>query len=921
MSLYGALFGGVSSLQAQAGKISTISNNIANVNTVGYKGAEGLFENLVTSAGIGNGGGVIGASRQLVDQQGLLQSTDSSTDIAISGGGFFVVNDSATNSGEVFYTRVGSFTQDSLGNFRNAAGYFLQAWPLDRNGLLPGEPGNSNTTSSANLSSLTTVNVQNLTGTASATTSVGIGANLKSTQSAYLGAGFTATLDRSDTANYGTGGLTAKGIIVPSTTDSLTEGDSFTVTTSSGVNSTFTYGGFTRSRNVTNGTGAGDSSGALGNGQATLVNTPINVTAGNIDVVNGDNTVTLTVASTANLRVGDWVTVSGLTTDFGGYTVATDINGLRQITNIPNGTTFEFEAAAPAGSNGTSAEGAVATPNPIKTTSADPDVYITQHDHGLQSGDTIVLSGVTGGVGGFTLGDFNSTDGYVVTVIDDDHFTITMADDAGSTAGGGTGTIISDSRLFTGRILNASLATDKFLGSLATSDFTAAGLTFTISTSTDSHTFSYVSGTPNTALGQFNTLNNLATAINAQTDLSARVVNNQLFVGAVDANDLVTFENGSEIGVQGPPVQRGIDWIGELGLDDVATASGGRFNSLQSLASVINDVDGLTSTVVNPNGGSSITIHTSDPLASITIADTALGGGGNTGSVLAALGIVDSLEGGSPVAGTDTEAASYDPSDNTKNMASGSITAQFSRPIQIYDALGTTHNLTIGFIKTGVNTWAAEVYIQPADEVTTSGNDGQIAFGTMTFNGDGTLASIDSALTQALNITWNPSTNGADPSSITVDWGTAGPVGTGQSDGLGQFASDYRVGFVNQNGAPVGQLTGVSISDDGTITASFSNGETQALYKIPLAQFSDVNELQQSSAGVFSQTQSSGTVNLAQAGAGGAGGIVANSLEASNVDLADQLTDMIVAQRSYQAASKVITIADQLLDDLNRAIQ
>ena len=184
MSLYGALFSGVSGLNSQSNKIGIISDNISNVNTIGYKGNAALFQSLVTSAASTaafSPGGVLGSNRQQVDRQGLLQSTDSPTDIAISGDGFFVVNQAADQSGQVLYTRAGSFRQDSTGNFRNSAGFFLQAWPLDREGRLPGEPGNLDTTSSANLTSLRTVNVQNLTGVAASTTSVSIGANLNAT--------------------------------------------------------------------------------------------------------------------------------------------------------------------------------------------------------------------------------------------------------------------------------------------------------------------------------------------------------------------------------------------------------------------------------------------------------------------------------------------------------------------------------------------------------------------------------------------------------------------------------------------------------------------------------------------------------------------------------------------------------------------
>lgn len=140
MSLYGALFGGVSGLKAQSSKIGVISDNIANVNTVGYKQSQALFETLVVNSSstvLYQTGGVRGESRINVDKQGLLLTTEAPTDLAISGNGFFVVSKNIAGTGLPYYTRAGSFRQDSLGNFYNAQGFFLQGWPLDREGRLP----------------------------------------------------------------------------------------------------------------------------------------------------------------------------------------------------------------------------------------------------------------------------------------------------------------------------------------------------------------------------------------------------------------------------------------------------------------------------------------------------------------------------------------------------------------------------------------------------------------------------------------------------------------------------------------------------------------------------------------------------------------------------------------------------------------
>ena len=141
MSLYGAMFSGVSGLAAQSQALGMISDNISNVNTIGYKGTTARFETLVTEAASRttySPGGVRSIPFQKIDRQGLLQGSASATDIAIVGNGFFVVNeDSVPGIGDNYlFTRAGNFTMDNSGNM-TANGYYLQGWRLDSAGNLP----------------------------------------------------------------------------------------------------------------------------------------------------------------------------------------------------------------------------------------------------------------------------------------------------------------------------------------------------------------------------------------------------------------------------------------------------------------------------------------------------------------------------------------------------------------------------------------------------------------------------------------------------------------------------------------------------------------------------------------------------------------------------------------------------------------
>jgi flagellar hook protein FlgE len=187
MSLFSALASGVSGLTSQASAMGAISDNITNVNTIGFKSTKVNFQTLVTkqtSSTLYSAGGVLSKPRQDTGVQGLLQASTSQTDISISGQGFFVVNE-ASRPGvddQFLYTRSGSFFQDNEGYLRNTAGFYLQAWPTDASGeVVAANPDltvpNQNIVSTDYLSG---VNLTRVGGTATATSNISIGANLPS---------------------------------------------------------------------------------------------------------------------------------------------------------------------------------------------------------------------------------------------------------------------------------------------------------------------------------------------------------------------------------------------------------------------------------------------------------------------------------------------------------------------------------------------------------------------------------------------------------------------------------------------------------------------------------------------------------------------------------------------------------------------
>ena len=215
MSLFGALNSGVSGLSAQAAAMGVISDNIANSSTHGYKGTVSRFSTLVTSAATDNSytpGGVSMHPHTLINQQGLIQSTQNSTAAAISGTGFFIVS-AVTNpdtTDERVFTRAGDFYPDKSGNLRNSAGFYLQGWATDRNGNLLDRASriiaNTNNSSTADLQ---TINIQQ-TALAAETQIVKLGANLNSDQNLFDKSSLTSTgnagVPNAGTALIGTGG-------------------------------------------------------------------------------------------------------------------------------------------------------------------------------------------------------------------------------------------------------------------------------------------------------------------------------------------------------------------------------------------------------------------------------------------------------------------------------------------------------------------------------------------------------------------------------------------------------------------------------------------------------------------------------------------------------------------------------------------
>ncbi|HEY8964153.1 MAG TPA: flagellar hook-basal body complex protein [Alphaproteobacteria bacterium] len=654
MSLFGSLITGVSALSAQAQAMGMIANNIANVQTVGYKRREAAFQSLVTSESANaryTPGSVLARAVQKIDGQGALQQTNSTTDVAVSGNGFFVVQREPTGLQESLFTRAGSFSEDANGYLKNTAGFYLMGWRIDANGNLP--------SGRDDISSLEAINVSLLGGLTKATNTAEFNINLNATEdriayplSTSQAADFKRTIKVYDSLGE------AKDVELQ-----FIHHESPTAKSTSAVGGA----GMTRSQ--------------------LLTAVSPNITAGEtINIAVGAVNATYTVTATSTVQ--DLI-------DF----VNNDA-GLRDV------------AAAELTTNG--------------------EINVVARNFG----EAVAVTN----------------------------------------------------------------------GSSATGVGAASALGFTTQANTNSSTL-LGPLTPTTVL------NTLGTVVNGNTLA--------VTVGA----SAYTF-----------------------------TVAAG--NTVQTLIDAINtNMAGVARAELTAAGALRI--------QSLSEADAVAVGNGSSGTMATQLGMTAAAE-------TIPVAPQIVPDAGLADTANPFGWWQLS---MVYLGTGTV-----------------------------------LSRGSMNFSEQGTLnAAADTDGNREISLTGINWGNGSALQDIDID-----------ISGLTQFSGEYNVTSASQNGAALGLRTGIEVDRKGTVIARFSNGQTTALFQLPLATFTASNGLSEQTGNAFIQTSNSGSYNLREAGSGGAGLIEGSAVESSNVDIADEFTKMIVTQRAYSAGTKVIRTADEMTEELLR---
>ena len=708
MSILGALQAGVSGLAAQSSAMGAVADNIANMNTIGYKNNNVSFSTLVTkqvSSSKYSAGGVQSHSSQSIDAQGLLSSVSSTTSLAVSGQGYFVVNSSNIGDGTWAYTRAGDFLKDETGYLVNSGGYYVQAWSLmpwdgtadaatvEINGIVymkayKDDNGqtvyiNDNIVDERNLRG---INLSNIGGTATATTQISFGANLPS------------------------------GSRI---------GDTHSV-------STLIYD-------------------SLGN--ASNISLNYNKTAANAW---GLDTSIPTGSAAVNMYTkNDLVYSSIAQMEF------TDIPSVGSVIKI-NDVTFEF-------TNGNAAAtGNVAVDMSQANSVAD------------------------------VLASFKEA--ITDNIRDAGRFSI-------------DGNAIKVQQSLTGDELKFDCS-----GTLAC---TQASANIDKSSGLPSGTFSLK------AID--NSIKNCA----------------YIDVTSIAENDSITIDGIKFIFANGTNAADGSEiYVGFDAADSVA----------KNIANLVKNIQ--DSGVAEPErfiaSGMTLQIIPSSTGEDIAITDNGL------------TGAAKYISGGAENNITDTMP----------------IVNKFK-----YD---------------GIEQLGAQI---PA----------------VMFNSDGTPKEIN---VSDMEIFW---ANGAQDMTGNVKLGDGVKISINMGDenvstGLTNLSGAFNTNYIKQDGATFGSYSGVTVSEDGVVTAVFSNGETRPIAIIPLAMFTNANGMEALNNNVWISTTESGDPLLTLATTGGAGEIASSSLESSTVDLATEFSNMIVVQRAYSAAGKIMTTADEMLEELTRLV-
>jgi flagellar hook protein FlgE len=241
----------------------------------------------------------------------------------------------------------------------------------------------------------------------------------------------------------------------------------------------------------------------------------------------------------------------------------------------------------------------------------------------------------------------------------------------------------------------------------------------------------------------------------------------------------------------------------------------------------------------------------------------------------------------------------------TTNLNSNAtVGTTFSTPVQIFDSLGQSHQVTVSYSKTATNTWSYSVNLPGGDATGVPSNN----TGTLTFDSSGKLVSPTGSVN---NITFPTLVDGA--SDLSFNWNLNNSSGTPT---ISQLAAASSNTANSQDGFTSGVYQSFTVDSSGVITAQFSNGRTSTIGQLAVATVANTAGLTASGGNNFATTAASGLATVGVAGVGGRGTIDDAALEQSNVNISTEFSDLIVAQRAFEANSKTVTTFDTISQDV-----
>jgi len=256
----------------------------------------------------------------------------------------------------------------------------------------------------------------------------------------------------------------------------------------------------------------------------------------------------------------------------------------------------------------------------------------------------------------------------------------------------------------------------------------------------------------------------------------------------------------------------------------------------------------------------------------------------------------------------------------TTNLdATSALGTTFPAQITVYDSLGVSHVATVTYTQTGVNTWGYSAALPAGDF--TSGVSTPVT-GTLNFDSSGNLVSVK----QGAGATTPVGTGAGQVSSIALAFsglkdGAANLnmswnlLGSGGTPSISQVAAASAVSATDQNGYASGEYQSFDIASDGTVTATYSNGQQQAIGQMALANVPNLQGMELLGNGEYGATLASGTPSIAASGTDGLGTLEDGALEQSNVNISAEFSDLIIAQRGFEADSKTVTTFDTVTQD------